>query len=91
MRIEWDETKRQQVLSKRGIDLAQLGSLLRSPYIEDQRSEVPEQYRLIGFVGRTLLSFIVEYRADDTGEYIWAVTAWKSTHQERRDYEQQIY
>jgi uncharacterized DUF497 family protein len=49
MRIRWDEAKRQRVLAERGIDFTQLSDLLYTPYIEDQRSEQPEQYRIIGF------------------------------------------
>jgi uncharacterized DUF497 family protein len=67
-----------------------LNNLLYAPYLEDQRSEVPEQYRIIGFANGNLTTFIVEYRADSIGEYLWVVTAWKSTKQERRNYEQQI-
>ena len=87
MRIRWDAGKRQTVLQKRQIDLAQLENLQRLPYIEDQRADDPEQYRLIGFVQGQLTTFIVEYRLDDLGTYIWVVTAWKSTRQEMSSYE----
>ncbi len=91
MRIRWDEVKQQRVLADRDIDFDQLNDLLYAPYLEDQRSEVPEQYRIVGFADGKLTTFIVEYRADEVGEYIWVVTAWRSTKQERRNYEQQIY
>ena len=91
MRVQWHEAKRQRVLSERGIDFEQLRELLYMPYLEDQRSEVPEQYRIIGFIHGKLTTFIVEYRIDTIEEYIWVVTAWKSTKQECRSYEQQIY
>jgi uncharacterized DUF497 family protein len=90
MRIRWDETKRQLVLADRDIDFEQLSELLYLAYLEDQRSLVPEQYRLIGFVEGQLTTFIVEYRHDVKGEFIWVVTAWKSTKQERQYYEQRI-
>jgi uncharacterized DUF497 family protein len=90
MRVRWDETKRQRVLADRNIDFEQLTDLLYAPYIEDQRSIVPEQYRIIGFARGQSTTFIVEYRIDPIGEYIWVVTAWKSTKEERRSYEQQI-
>ena len=89
MKIRWDENKRQYVLAKRGIDFAQLDELLYLPYVEDQRSEEPEQYRIIGFAAARLTTYIIEYRQDDVGEYIWVVTAWNSTTQEQRDYEQE--
>jgi uncharacterized DUF497 family protein len=90
MRVRWDEAKRQRVLAERNIDFEQLNDLLYTPYLEDQRSELPEQYRIIGFAGGQLITFIVEYRVDKVEEYIWVVTAWKSTKQECSSYEQQI-
>lgn len=86
MRIRWDETKRQEVLRRRQIDLAYLDELLSLPYIEDQRNDDPEQYRVIGFVQGRLLTFIVEYRQDHQGDYLWAVTAWHATTQEENAY-----
>lgn len=91
MRVRWDEAKRQRVLAERDIDFDQLNDLLYTPYLEDQRSEMPEQYRIIGFADLKLTTFIVEYRDDEAGEYIWVVTAWGSTKQEYRNYEQQVY
>lgn len=90
MRIRWDETKLQQVLQRRDIDFAHLNELFALPYVEDQRNDDPEQYRIIGFVGRQLITFIVEYREDTHGEVIWVVTAWHSTTQEQQAYEQAI-
>ncbi len=89
MRVRWDEVKRQQVLQKRGIDFAQLDGLLDFPYVEDRRRDDPEQYRIIGFAGGRLLTFVVEYRQDALGEHLWVVTAWYSTKQERKVYEQE--
>lgn len=91
MRVRWNEAKRQRVLAERDIDFEQLNDLLYTPYLEDQRSELPEQYRIIGFTDGKLKTFIVEYRVDEVGEYIWVVTAWESTKQERRSYEQRVY
>ena len=89
MKIQWDEKKRQYVFERRGIDFSQLNELLYFPYIEDQRSEEPEQYRIIGFAEGKLTTFIIEYRQGGTEEYIWIVTAWYSTTEERRDYERE--
>lgn len=91
MRVRWDEEKRQRVLAERDIDFGQLSDLLYIPYLEDQRSELPEQYRIIGFADGKLTTFIVEYRVDEVGDYIWIVTAWRSTKQERINYEQRVY
>ena len=89
MRVRWDEAKRQLVLQKRGIDFAQLDGLLDFPCVEDRRRDDPEQYRIIGFADGRLLTFIVEYRRDTLGEHLWVVTAWYSTKQERKVYEQE--
>ena len=75
MGIRWDEDKRQLVLKEREIDFAQLDELLYSPYVEDQRNDDPEQYRIIGIVRNRLVTFIVEYRETDLDEYIWVATA----------------
>lgn len=89
MKIDWDESKRQLVLKERNIDFAHLDDLLYLPYIEDQSSDDPEQYRIIGFAAAVLVTFIVEYRKDTVGEIIWVVTAWKSTTEEEKAYEQE--
>ena len=58
------------------------------PYWLDQRSEVPEQYRAIGWVGDRLYSVILEVRKDDEGEIWHLVTLWKATNEEIRLYEE---
>ena len=88
MRISWDEPKRQKVLRDKGIDFAHMTELLYMPYIEDQRNGDPEQYRIVGFAESRLVTFIVEYRYDEYGEYIWVVTGWHSTQSERKAYGQ---
>jgi uncharacterized DUF497 family protein len=91
MRIRWDEPKRQQVLEQRNIDFARLDELFSLPYVEDQRNDDPEQYRLIGFVSGRLASCIIEHREDALGDYIWVVTAWHATLQEQRAYEREVH
>jgi uncharacterized DUF497 family protein len=90
VRIRWDEKKRQWVLKRRRIDFAALGDLFCRPYLEDQRSDDPEQYRVIGFAGGRITTFIIEYRTDELGEFVWVVTAWNSTAAERQAYAQEI-
>jgi uncharacterized DUF497 family protein len=58
------------------------------PYYLDQRSDLPEQYRAIGWVSAELYAVIFEVREDDDGEFHHLVTLWKATPQERRLYEQ---
>ena len=91
MRIRWDENKRRLVLKKRNINFAHLKDMISLPYLEDQLLDNPEQYRLIGFVGSQITTFIVEYREDNFEQFIWVVTAWKSTRQEEKSYEQIIW
>ena len=89
MTVRWDERKREKVLAERRIDFADLEDLLYQPYVEDRSLSYPDQYRIIGFVRGRLVTFIVEYREDVIGDFIWVVTAWKSTLQEKRIYEQE--
>jgi uncharacterized DUF497 family protein len=90
VRIRWDEKKRQEVLKRRQIDFAALDDLFYLPYLEDQRSDDPEQYRIIGFAKGRLLTFIIEYREDELGEFVWVITAWNSTAAEKQAYAQEI-
>ncbi len=90
VRIRWDEKKRQWVLKRRRIDFATLDDLFSLPYLEDQRSDDPEQYRIIGFVRGKIVTFIIKYREDELGEFIWVVTAWHSTATEKQAYAQEI-
>jgi len=89
MRIRWDEDKRKKILAERRPDFADLEDLFYQPYVEDQSLSYTEQYRIIGFARGRLATFIVEYRQDALGEFIWAVTAWRSTLQEQKIYEQE--
>lgn len=38
------------------------------PYIEDQKFDDPEHYRIIGFANGMIATFIVEYRFDELGK-----------------------
>ena len=91
MRIKWDEPKRQLVVAERGVDFAHLQDLVSLPYIEDQKSDDPEQYRIVGFANGMMATFIVEYRFDELGEIMWVVTAWQSTKSERKIYDEETH
>ena len=73
---------------KRGIGFEEAEEIFVHPYYLDQRSDVPEQYRAIGWVGERLYSLIFEIREDDGGEYYYLVTLWKSTREEQKLYEE---
>ncbi len=55
-----------------------------APYYFDQRSDVPEQYRAIGWVGERLYSLIFEIGDDEEGECDQRVTLWKATREEQQ-------
>ena len=73
---------------RRGIGFEEAQELFTRPYWLDQRSDVPEQYRAIGWVGDKLYSVIFEIRGDDEGEVLHLVTLWRSTKEEIRIYEE---
>jgi uncharacterized DUF497 family protein len=71
---------------QRGIGFEEAQEIFEKPYYQDQRSDVPEQYRAIGWVGDRLYSLIFEIREEDEGEFYHLVTLWKSTREEERLY-----
>jgi uncharacterized DUF497 family protein len=89
MRFNFDGSKSSQLKKnpKRGVDFNEVQEIWTHPYYLDQRSEVPEQFRAIGWVGGRLYSVIFEIREDEEGEYYHLVTLWKSTKEERKLYE----
>jgi len=90
MRFSFDsrKSKRLKANPKRGIGFQEALELFSQPYWLDQRSDVPEQHRAIGWVGDRLYSVIFEFREDEQGEVLHLVTLWKSTKEEIRLYEE---
>ena len=62
--------------------------MFTGPYWLDRRSDAPEQYLAVGWVGDRLFSVIFEIRTDEEGEILHLVTQWKSTREEIRLYEE---
>lgn len=91
MRFYFDEgkSKRLRANPKRGIGFEEVQEVFLHPYYVDERSDLPEQYRAIGWVGDRLYSVIFEVREDQEGQYYHLVTLWKATRQERQLYEEQ--
>ena len=54
------------------------------PYWLDRRSDAPEQYLAVGWVGDGMHSVIFKVREDDEGEILHLVTLWRSTKEEVR-------
>jgi uncharacterized DUF497 family protein len=89
MRFDFDRRKSARLREnpKRGIGFEEAQQIFTQPYYLDQRSDVPEQHRAIGWVGERLYSLIFEVREDDDGEYYHLVTLWKATREEEKLYE----
>jgi uncharacterized DUF497 family protein len=90
MRFDFDPRKSAQLRKnpKRGIGLEEAQDVFLRPYYQDQRSDMPEQFRAIGWVGQRLYSVIFEVREDDEGEFYHLVTLWKATREEQELYEE---
>jgi uncharacterized DUF497 family protein len=90
MRFRFDSRKSKPLRAnpKRGIGFEEVQQLFSQPYWLDQRSDVPEQYLAVGWVGDRLYSVIFEFREDEQGEVLHLVTLWRSTKEEIRLYEE---
>jgi uncharacterized DUF497 family protein len=88
MRFDFDPRKSQILRSnpQRAIGFEEAQEIFTRPYYQDQRSDLPEQYRAIGWVGQRLYSLIFEVREDAEGELYHLVTLWKSTREEQKLY-----
>ena len=90
MRFKFDKRKSETLRRnpRRGIGFEEAQELWTRPYYLDQRRDIPEQFRAIGWVGIRLFTVIFEVREDQEGEYCRLVTLWKSTKEERKLYEE---
>jgi uncharacterized DUF497 family protein len=88
MRFHFDPRKSQRLRAnpRRGVGFEEAQEIFIRPYYLDQRSDLPEQYRAIGWVGQRLYSLVFEMREDDEGEFYHLVTLWKSTRKEEELY-----
>jgi len=90
MRFDFDRRKsaRLRANPKRGIWFEEVQEIFAHPYYLGQRSDVPEQYRAIGWVGERLYAVIFELREDKEGEYYHLVKLWKATKEEEELHEE---
>lgn len=90
MRFRFDVRKSMRLRAnpRRGIGFEEAQELFSHPYYVDQRSDLPEQHRAIGWVRERLYTVIFEVREDEQGEYLHLVTLWKATKQEQKLYEE---
>ena len=90
LRFSFDARKsgRLRANPKRGVGFEEAQEVFSHPYYLDQRSDLPEQYRAIGWVGGDLYTVIFEVREDEDKkeEYYHLVTLWKATKQEQKLY-----
>lgn len=88
MRYHFDARKSERLRAnpKRGIGFEEAQEVFAHPYYLDQRWDLPEQYRAIGWVSGQLYSVIFEMREDEEGEFYHLVTLWKATKQEEELY-----
>lgn len=70
------------------IGFEEAAEIFDHPYCLDRRSDLPEQYCAIGWVGQHLYSLVFEVREDYLGEFYRLVTLWKSTREEKEFYAQ---
>jgi uncharacterized DUF497 family protein len=90
MRFSFDPRKSERLRAnkRRGIGFEEAQEVFSKPYWLDQRTDVPEQYVAIGWVGGRLYSVIFEVREDEEGEILHLVTLWRSTKEEIQLYEE---
>ena len=90
MRFHFDKRKSKSLRRnpRRGIGFEEVQEIFSHPYYLDQRVDVPEQFRAIGWVGERLYSVIFEIRQDAEGEFLHLVTLWRATSEERKLYEE---
>ena len=87
-RFDGRKSKRLRLNPRRGIGFEEAQGVFSHPYYLDQRSDLPEQYRAIGWVGQRLYTVIFEMREDESGEYFHLVTLWRATREEQQLYEE---
>jgi uncharacterized DUF497 family protein len=90
MRYHFDErkSKRLRANPKRGIGFEEVQEIFLHPYYLDRRSDLPKQYRAVGWVGHQLYAVIFEVRENGESEYYHLVTLWKATKEEQQLYEE---
>ena len=90
MKILWDENKSEILKAnpkrRTSFDEAQI-------ILQDDDRDMggglkcfdPEQHYAIGFASNgSLITLIYEFRYDEDGAYIWLVTLWKTTKEEKK-------
>jgi uncharacterized DUF497 family protein len=89
MRFHFDSGKSRRLREnpQRGIGFEEAQEIFSQPYYLDRRSDLPEQWRAIGWVGARLYSLIFEVHEDEEGEFYHLVTLWQATREEEKLYD----
>ena len=90
LRFRFDKKKSEAVKRKHGVSLEETQDIFDQAYIVDQKNDVPEQYRAIGWCGGRLCSVIYEIREESDGEYFHLITAWVATKEEAQRYAENV-
>ena len=93
MRIMWDPEKSEWLKKhpKRSTSFEEAKVILEDPSKEiggELKSDELEQYYTVGIAGNgAMVTLVYEFRHDLEGPYIWLVTLWKTTREEKRNLE----
>jgi uncharacterized DUF497 family protein len=74
VRFHFDRRKSERLRGNPRIGFEEAQRLFSRPYYQDNRSDVPEQHRAIGWVDERLYTLIFEVREDEEGEFYHLVT-----------------
>ena len=90
MRFKFDPKKSDKLRKnpKRSMGFEEAQEIWTHPYYLDCRSDMPEQFRAIGWAKGELYSVIFDVGEDSEGEYHHLITLWKATKEERKLYEE---
>ncbi|MGC9222325.1 MAG: BrnT family toxin [Terracidiphilus sp.] len=90
MRFDFDPRKSARLREnpRRGIGFEEVQEIFDHTCYLDRRSDLPEQYCAIGWVGQRLYSLVFEVREDEEGEIYHLITLWKATREEEAWYEE---
>jgi uncharacterized DUF497 family protein len=90
MRFQFDPAKSEVLrnMPSRGIGFDEAIQVWTAWHFVDLKSDDPEQWRAIGWVGNRLYTVIYEDRRDESGAFIRLGTLWRSTREERSLYEE---
>lgn len=87
MRFKWDQKKSDSVKRMRGVSFDQAQIAIKNGFGSGLLNDDPEQYVAVGFSSSgVLISVVHEFRQDENGIFVWIVTLWKTTKQEKKRY-----